>query len=77
MKTNNIRNIRERIGLSQSEFAKAVGVSQGNISHYEKQRQEVSPAVARRIIVAAKKRGVFVSFDDVYVANESANEATA
>lgn len=63
---NHIDLLRKHLGLSQAEFAKAIGVSQGNISHYENQRQEVSPAVARRIIRFAKKKGVWITFDDIY-----------
>lgn len=54
--------------MSQASFAEAIGVSQGNISHYECQHQDVSPDVARRTIAAARKHGVSVSFDDIYVA---------
>lgn len=66
MKTNNLKSIREQLGLSQVEFASAILVSQGNISHYECQRQEVPPDVARRVICAAKERGIDISFDDIY-----------
>lgn len=67
MKTNNIKHIRKRLGLSQESFAEAVGISQGNVSHYECQRQEVSPEVARMVIAAACERGVFITFNDIYV----------
>lgn len=62
---NNVRHIRTRLGLSQAEFAAAIGVTQGNVSHIER-GQEVMPAVARGIIAAAAKRGVTVTFDDIY-----------
>lgn len=71
MRTNNIKQIRERLGLSQIAFADAIGVSQGNISHYEKQRQEVPPGVARRVISVAQERGLTLTFDDVYAAESS------
>ena len=73
MRTNNIKNIRQRLGLSQSELAEAVSVSQGNISHYEKQRQEVSLAVARRLILFAKERGIYLSFNDIYATEQAGN----
>ena len=76
MRTNNIKQVRERLGLSQASFAEAIGVSQGNISHYECQRQDVSPDVARRIIAAAQERGVSVSFDDIYVAEGGSGETS-
>jgi DNA-binding transcriptional regulator YiaG len=55
---NNIFNIRQALGLSQATFGMAIGVSQGNVSHYEQGRQEVPPDVARRLISAAAERGM-------------------
>lgn len=63
---NYIKAVRERLGLSQSAFANAIKVSQGNISHYECQRQAVPPEVASRVITAAHERGVEVTFNDIY-----------
>ena len=63
---NNILEIRQRLGLSQAAFAAAVGMSPGNISHYETGRQGVPERAARKIIRAANDLGVPVTFDDVY-----------
>lgn len=63
---NNVQTIRKSLGLSQAAFAEAIGVSQGNVSHIEQGRQEVTPGLARRIIAAAADRGVDVTFDDIY-----------
>ena len=63
---NNLKSIREQLGLSQAEFGELLGVSQGNVSHCEQQKQEVSPDMARRVIAAAKEKGVEVTFDDIY-----------
>lgn len=63
---NNVLTIRRRLGLSQADFGAAIGVSQGNVSHYEQMRQEVPPHVARQIIEAAAKRGLSLTFDDIY-----------
>lgn len=52
--------------MSQADFGAAIGVSQGNVSHYELDRQEVPPDVARRIKAAAEERGIDMSFDDIY-----------
>ncbi|MBK5915132.1 helix-turn-helix domain-containing protein [Rhodocyclus purpureus] len=62
---NNILTIRERLKLSQAAFGKAIGVTQGNVSHYER-GQEVPPDVARRVIAAAALHGLHISFDDIY-----------
>lgn len=63
---NEVLSIRQRLGLSQVEFGAAIGVSQPNVSHYETQGQSVPSDVARRIITAAKERGVSITFDDIY-----------
>ena len=63
---NNIKLIRERLGLSQAAFAAAINVSQGNISHYERQQQAVPPDVAGRVIAAAHNMGIEVGFNDIY-----------
>jgi transcriptional regulator with XRE-family HTH domain len=61
--------IRHRLGLSQVEFAKLLGVSQGSVSAYEHGRQEISPAVARRMVEVARAtpdRGFELTLDQVY-----------
>ena len=73
MRENNIRQIRERLELSQIAFSEAISVSQASVSNYECNKQEVSPEVARRVISAARERGVELTFDDVY-ANAAAEE---
>ena len=73
---NNIIHIRKLIGISQAELGAAIGVSQGNVSHYEQGRQEVPPDVARRLISAAKERGLVLTFNDVY-SQPSTDQATA
>lgn len=72
---NNINGIRRQLGLSQAELSAEIGVTRGNISHYERQAQEVPPEVARKVIAVAAERGFTVSFDDIYgapVADEAA-----
>lgn len=69
---NNILHIRQLIGISQAELGASIGVSQGNVSHYEQGRQEVPPDVARRIIAAAKDRGISLTFNDIYTSSEHA-----
>lgn len=71
MRANNIKQIRERLGLSQIAFADAVGVSQASVSNYERGTQQVSPDVARRVISVAQERGLPLTFDDVYAAESS------
>lgn len=60
-----IKCIRTQLGLTQQAFAEEIGVSQGNVSFYER-GQTVMPDVARRVIACAKRHGYLCSFDDVY-----------
>lgn len=62
---NTILSIRKRLEATQAELAEALGVSQGNISHYER-GQTVPPDIASKLIVFAKLRGHSLSFDDIY-----------
>lgn len=62
---NNIRQIRQLLGMSQSALGDAIGVTQGNISFYEL-GQDVPPKVARRLIAVAAKMGRVITFDDIY-----------
>jgi DNA-binding XRE family transcriptional regulator len=73
---NNLKSVRKRLGLTQSGLALAVGVSQGNISHCETQRQELSPEIAVAVVRLAKNNGVHISLDDIYLVDtESATRA--
>lgn len=63
---NNVKIIRERLGLSQQAFADGIGSTQGNVSHYECQRQDPPPDVSRDIIAFAKTEGIVVTFNDIY-----------
>lgn len=62
---NSIRTIRQRLGVSQSELADALEVTQGNVSFYEN-GQTVPPAVAQRLIDFAATKGHQLSYDHVY-----------
>jgi len=66
MSTNNLKQVRKRLGLKQRELAAAIGVSKGNISHYECQRQLLPPTVAQSVIALAALHGLQISYDDIY-----------
>lgn len=65
---NNIKAIRERLGLTQAALAQGIGCTQGNVGHYE-QGQTVSPDAARRLIDFAATLGHNITFNDVYGAD--------
>lgn len=64
---NTILRIRKQLSVSQSELAAELGCSQANISFYER-GQTVPPDTARRLIEVAAKRGLVITFNDVYAA---------
>ena len=57
MTTIEIRRIRERLNLTQVEFAKELGVCQGTVSHWEKGiRQPTGSAVRLLRILAGEPK---------------------
>jgi predicted nucleotidyltransferase len=53
---NQIREARERAGLTQEELAEASGVARPNIAAYESAARRPSPAMLKRLLEAAKPR---------------------
>ena len=62
---NTFRAIRESLGVTQAEMGAVLGVSQGNVSFYEK-GQTVPPTVAAKLIEFSRSKGKVLSYDDVY-----------
>jgi len=62
---NAIADIRARLRVTQAALATGIGVTQGNVSHYER-GQTVPPDVARRLIAFAAGLGHVITFDDIY-----------
>jgi len=62
---NSIKNLRARLGVTQEAMAAGIGVTQGNVSNYER-GQQVPPDVARKLITYAHGLGHAITFDDVY-----------
>lgn len=66
---NQVARIRKQLEVTQSVLADGLGVTQGNVSQYER-GQTVPPHVARRLIDFASKQGVAISYDDIYGARK-------
>jgi len=62
---NSIKLLRERLGVTQEAMAAGIGVTQGNVSNYER-GQQMPPEVARKLITYAHGLGHAITFDDVY-----------
>ena len=54
------------MNMTQQEFADMLGISQGNVGHYELRDQVMPPHVARFLIMKAADRGHWVTYEDIY-----------
>jgi putative transcriptional regulator len=62
---NAFRSVRARLAVSQAEIGAALGVTQSNVSFYEK-GQTVPPDVAAKLIEYARGKGLELSYDQIY-----------
>ena len=62
---NLIKALRTRLGVTQDVLAANIGVTQGNVSNYER-GQSMPPEVAKRLIMYAATLGHAVTYDDIY-----------
>jgi putative transcriptional regulator len=62
---NSIHIIRARLGVTQAAMAAGIGVTQGNVSNYER-GQRMPPHVAGRLISYAKSLNHTITYDDIY-----------
>lgn len=61
-----IKEIRERLRLTQSELAEGIGCSQGNVGFIERGVQTLTPERAELLIDLAAKQGLTLTLDQVY-----------
>lgn len=62
---NSISHIRARLGVTQSEMARGIGVTQGNVSNYER-GQTIPPDKVDKLISYALSLGHKITHNDVY-----------
>jgi putative transcriptional regulator len=63
---NVLKSIRKRLGMTQEELGAALGVSQGNVGNIELRGQTITPHLAAALIRVARRKGVELTFDDIY-----------
>ena len=63
---SNMKTIREKVGATQAELAKAVGLTQGAIAHYENERRKPGLEECRRIVAALNALGANSTLDDAF-----------
>lgn len=61
-----IKTIREDLGMTQIEFAEAIGCKQSFLSFCESGRKRPSIETARKIIALAKTKKIKVKLDDIF-----------
>ena len=66
LQPNRLKQIRQRMGLTQQEFAGMLQITQGNVGHYELRGQTMPPEGARKLIEEAAVRGHRVTYEDIY-----------
>lgn len=73
---NQVKAIRELLGVTQTTLGDGIGCTQANIGHYEK-GQTVPVEAAKKLIDFAATKGVRLSLDQVYgLANLPAPKVT-
>ena len=66
MKRNSVKRVREIMNISRAELARLLGISRGAITNYEFNRRSPSIHIAKKIILLAKQRNIYISLEDVY-----------
>lgn len=62
---NAIKDIRTGLSMTQSELARALDMTQGNVALYER-GQTVPPKVAIRLMEFSRDKGLLISLNHVY-----------
>jgi len=45
-----VKELRERLGLTQEQFAQKVGVTYGSVNHWENGKRRPQPFLVRRLV---------------------------
>ncbi|CAK6616192.1 helix-turn-helix transcriptional regulator [Providencia stuartii] len=63
---NYISRYRKKLGLTQTDLAKELGCTKGNISHYENGRRKADLEVCRKLVRFFNNNGINVTIDDIF-----------
>lgn len=69
---NRIKQYRERLGVTQSDMAATLHISQGSIAHYENGRRSPGLDMCRAIVQFFCEQGVDCTLEDLFPAETEA-----
>jgi DNA-binding XRE family transcriptional regulator len=64
-----IKNIRETLGVNQTEMAKLVGINRVRYLRYENNKRRIPSEIAYELIDIAKDKGIEIKLEDIYPRN--------
>lgn len=70
-----VKKFRNKLGMSQHEFADKLGVTQGAISHYETGRRPIDKDFADQLIALGKAFDIELTYNDIFEAPKNAARA--
>jgi len=68
---NNLKELRNKAGLSQAALAEAMGVSQGAIAHYEKGFRGMKVDSINKLLLVLSEHGICCTFEDIFPKNKA------
>lgn len=63
---NRLKELRQLAGMTQTELAEAMGLSQGAIAHYEKGFRGMKAMSIQKLLRILSEKGVDCTFEDVF-----------
>lgn len=66
---NNIKELRQKLGLSQKQFGEVLGVSKQSVSSYENGLTSPTFGKIAKAVETLRKQGHNISYDDFFVNN--------
>ncbi|HAK1937783.1 TPA: helix-turn-helix transcriptional regulator [Salmonella enterica] len=63
---NRLKELRQLAGMTQTELAEAMGLSQGAIAHYEKGFRGMKAMRIQKLLGILSEKGVACTFEDVF-----------
>ena len=66
-KKSSLQKLRAELRLTQTSFAKMLGISRTAVTYYEAHQRYPRLKIAYRILDIAKKNGIKLTLEDIYI----------